>query len=112
MSDSNKKQVIRQLHRHEDDTTSCLQKGVPIFPQLSTSSIIQLSSLIGTKSWQLFRVLRVDNSWMKLPPTQWVTYAAYEAVMFDHNCKVINDMAERVVKLITDFAEKITKDEV
>jgi len=113
VSDSNKKQVIRQLRRHKDDTTNCLQKGVPIFPHLSTSSTIHLSSLIGTKSWQLFRVLHVDNSWMKLLPTQWVTDAAYnEAAMFVHNCKVVNDMAERAVKLITDFAGTITKDEV
>ena len=113
LSDSNKKQVVRQLRRHEDDATSCLQQGVPIFPQLSTSSPIQLSSLVGAKSWQLFRVLQVDNNWMTLPPTQWVTDAAYnEAAMFVHNCKVVNDMAERAVKLITDFAGTITQDEV
>lgn len=113
LSDSKKKQVIQQLLKHEDDATSCLQKGMPIFPQLSTSSPTQLSSLIGAKSWQLFRLLHVDNSWMNLPPTQWVTDAAYnEAAMFVHNCRVVNDMAERAVKLITDFAGTITKDEI
>jgi hypothetical protein len=112
LSHSNKKKVIRQLQRYKEDTTSCLQMGVPIFPQMSTSSPTQLSSLIGAKSWQLFRLLHVDNSWMNLPPTQWVTDAAYnEAAMFVHNCKVVNDMAERAVKLITDFAGTITKDE-
>ena len=39
-------------------------------------------------------VLHVDNSWLKLPPTQWLTDAAYnEAAMFVHNCRVVNDMA-------------------
>lgn len=113
LSDSYKKQIIRQLLRHEDESTSCLQKGVPILPQLSTSSPTQISSLIGAKSWQLFRLLRLDSSWMNLTPTQWVTDAAYnEAAMFVHNCRVVNDMAERAVKLITDFAGTITKDEL
>ena len=57
--------------------------------------------------------LHVDNSWMHMPPKQWATDAAYnEASMFVHNCKVVNDMAERAVKLITDFAGTITKDEI
>jgi len=51
----------------------------------------------------------LKNSWMKLPPTQRVTD---EAAMFVHNCKVVNDMAERAVKLITDFAGTITKEKV
>jgi hypothetical protein len=113
LSDTDKKKIIRQLLRHENDTSSRLETGVPIFPQLSTSSPTYLSSLIGTNSWQLFRLLRVDNSWMNLPPMQWVTDAAYdEAAVFVHNCKVVNDMAERAVKLATDFAGTITKDEI
>jgi hypothetical protein len=47
-----------------------------------------------------------------LATKQWATDAAYnEAAMFVHNCKVVNDMAERAVKLITDFAGTITKEE-
>jgi hypothetical protein len=118
LSDFDKKQVIRQLLRHEEDTSSCLQQGVPIFPQLSTSSPTHLSSLIGAKSWLLFRLLHVDHSWMHLPPIQWMPLMQHimnEAAMFVHicrvNCKVVNDMAERAVKLITDFAGTITKDE-
>jgi hypothetical protein len=108
VSDAEKKQIARQLLRMKDDAP--LQLGVPTFPELASTT--KLSSLIGKQSWLLFQLLEITPDWLKLSPSQWHSDDMYhKAATVVKHCRVVNDLAERAVKLITDFATTLTKDE-
>jgi hypothetical protein len=69
-------------------------------------------SLIGVKSWCIFQTLRINADWLSKSPSQWNLDSDYlVAEDFVHHTKVVNDLAERAIKLIQDFANGITKDE-
>jgi hypothetical protein len=83
--------------------------GRPIFPDLSGNK--HLADLIGAESHTLFGALNISNNWLKLPVEQWHTDADFcTAETFVRSVKVVNDAAERGVKLMTDFATCITRD--
>jgi hypothetical protein len=108
VTETEKKQIVQSLIKARDDKP--LQKGVPTFPQLKSST--KLHFLIGRNSWQLYNCLHVNTNWFHLPPTQWASGGDYRSVeMFVKNVHVVNDLAERAIKLITDFAGSITNDE-
>jgi hypothetical protein len=108
VTEGEKKQIARELIRMKDD--SPLTLGVPIFPQVTDTT--KLPSLIGKQSWLLFQLLGINTDWLSLSPSQWISDGMYQkAATVVHHCKVVNDLAERAVKLITDFATTVTKDE-
>jgi len=67
--------------------------------------------LIGPESHSLFQLLHVDTDWLHKPVSQWLADPAYLLVeQFVRTVKVVNDAAERGVKLISDFVTIITTD--
>lgn len=82
--------------------------GRPKFPILKKST--NLSSLIGPNSWYLFELLGVNTDWIGMPVEQWDLHPGYkDAEQFVRHVKVVNDSAERGVKLIQEFANGISK---
>ena len=75
--------------------------GKPILPDIE---INELSSFVGESSWYLFELLDIDTEFMNFPTEQWESLPAYidakEKIM---NIRVVNDSAERGVKLASDF---------
>ena len=56
--------------------------------------------------------MKIDTKWLGQPVQQWQLDPDYnEAEMFVRNVKVFNDVSERAVKLVQDFATTITNDE-
>jgi hypothetical protein len=108
VSDSDKKEIVQQLMKSKDDAP--LVRGVPKFPNLIASTTVP--SLIGRNSWLLFNRLQSNTNWFQLPPEQWASDSDYQAIdMFVRHVHVVNDLSERSIKLITDFASTITHDE-
>ena len=84
--------------------------GKPNFPQLEPKT--NLPDLIGPLSWTIFEVLNVETEFLTVSPDKWMDYPGYvECYTFVRNMKVINDTAERGVKLISEFLNTTTKDE-
>ena len=83
--------------------------GQPVFPVLTQHT--KLKHLIGPKSWCMFSRFD-DTDWLSKPVATWPTDAGYQE-MFYHvrNLKVVNDTAERHVKLMEDLNDGRTKDE-
>ena len=70
-----------------------------------------LTDLIGPESYFLFDALGVDFEWLTTPADTWVENKSYKkAQNFVRTVKIANDVAERGVKLMSDFATKITTD--
>ena len=70
----------------------------------------ELWDLVTSNSWELF-ILKMSADWLALPPTKWDTSLDYIKFRdFVRTVKVINDCAERGVKLATDYSKSLTKD--
>ena len=84
--------------------------GKPDFPQLDPKTV--LPDLIGPLSWTLFEVLNVETEFLTVSPDKWMDYPGYvECYTIARNMKVVNDTAERGVKLISEFLTTTTKEE-
>ena len=82
----------------------------PTFPEISEST--NIVDLVSKESFMFFTILKTDWQWLHLSPLQWEDNPSYkEAETFVRTVKVLNDLAERGIKLITDYAHCLTKDE-
>lgn len=108
VADAERQQIARQLQRTARPAN--FERGQLMFPVLTQRT--KLVHLIGQKSWFLFESLGVGTEWMRKPLHQWNLDEDYrKAKAFVRNVKVVNDVSERAVKLIQDFATSITNHE-
>ena len=85
--------------------------GKPVFPSIITEST-RLCDLVSIDSWFTISLLQLDVSFLELPVSEWNNTAAY--ISSANNTKainVINDCAERGIKLSSDFNETARTDE-
>jgi len=74
--------------------------GKPVFPGIHTV----LDDLAGPDSWLFFSLLRIDPSFLYRPVESWAELSAYQnGLRAAKYLKVVNDVAERAVKLASDF---------
>lgn len=72
-----------------------------------------LPSLVTEKSYALFNLLQVDHSWLKKDVEEWSRDRSFQVMeRYVLALKVVNDTAERAVKLIHDYAKILTHDEI
>lgn len=65
-----------------------------------------LADFVGSRSWLIFHLLDVEVHWMQFPATEWRNYPEYERFSTLVNKIIcVNDVAERNVKNVTDYAE-------
>lgn len=84
--------------------------GKPIFPVEKMSVRPTLESFIGQRSWLLFHKLNADGDWLRLEIFHWSQHDEYERMrLFLSDLKVVNDLAERCIKDIQEYAD-IAKD--
>lgn len=77
--------------------------GKPKFPQSVTLSTT-LADFVGNDSWFLFNILQLDSEFLTEAVVDWPTCASYQASMINIQAlNVVNDSAERGVKLSSDF---------
>lgn len=85
--------------------------GKPQFPT-TINSTTRLCDLVGVDSWFTMYRLQIDNRFLYLPVIEWDTSAAYiTSVQNAAAVNVVNDGAERGVKLATDFVDTARSDE-
>ena len=72
----------------------------------------QLSSFLGRNSWLLFSLIDIYPNFLGLPFDGWNHDESYCKIMsFVSQVKVVNDLAEHGIKLISDFNKSINNDE-
>ena len=89
--------------------------GKPLFPSIDTltSSVSDVSCLIGEGSWIFFQALGVqDTSFLSEDPDKWPENRSFQDCQKRaNNIMVVNDAAERGVKLTTDFISSCREEE-
>jgi hypothetical protein len=106
-SDSIKEQMARKLRA--TPVPEFFRLGKPLYKKITRETT--LTDLIGPESHALFSVLDVATDWLSKPAVDWSSDSAFlVAERFVRSVKVVNDAAERGVKLISDFATIVTTD--
>lgn len=71
---------------------------------------VTLLDFVGTGSLFMFQVLKFGRGWLKRPPSTWQTDPDFQAMQtFVRHLLVCNDTAERGIKLISDYADSLTR---
>ena len=82
---------------------------LPEFPVVTGDS--ELWDFVKPSSWEFFDILKVKADWLNQPVTEWEDSEDYrKARHFVMTVKVVNDAAERGIKLASDYAQSLTKD--
>ena len=77
--------------------------GKPTFPDNIMQST-SLADLVGPNSWFMMRILQIDHQFLKEGVENWAMCAAYQTSKSNITAiNVVNDAAERAVKLSSDF---------
>jgi len=70
------------------------------------------TSLLSAKSMMMFKRFGLSTNFLKIDSSEWNTQNDnIQGQQIIRSLKVVNDTAERGVKLMEEFNEKITKDE-
>ena len=85
--------------------------GKPTFPEIPVEPTEDVSAYVGEDSWSFFRILGIDSNFMKKPVEEWCGISSYvmnQEVI--NSLRVVNDAAERGVKLCSDFISSAQKE--
>ena len=86
--------------------------GKPQFPQPPKDTSRDLDFYIGGDSWMFFNILKIDSSFLRKPVVEWKDNQLYKnAKLIVDNIKVVNDAAERGLKLAQDFQGAAQKEQ-
>ena len=107
LSDKEKQDIAAKLHATEKPDN--FRRGKPVFPQVTVKTT--LADLVGPESDLLLDTLGIESDWLLQPVATWPRSDDYsKALEYVSNVKVVNDIAERGVKMMSDFAIIITTD--
>ena len=110
MDDDSKSALATKILSFEDTKPSSYPLIKPVFPAITSTT--QLTDLVGPDSYMFFHILGISYEWIKVSPSHWEEYDSYkEAREFVRTTKVVNDLAERGIKMISDYAMILTNDE-
>ena len=83
----------------------------PDFPKIGNVADLQLEDLVNEDSWFFFTALKINPSFLSYPSFIWSTFPEFEeAKATIQSLPVINDSAERGVKLASDFLHNARKE--
>lgn len=69
-------------------------------------------NLLSYKSYKIFKRFGISSEYLKMNPTTWNNNFAYQSAKRTiDSLQIVNDTAERGVKLMEDFNDKFTKNE-
>lgn len=105
-----KTEMVRALKHHSTRTKHSKMTSSYKASQINDNST--LKDFIGAETSCFFEILKLNRSFMDTTtPAEWSTNPEYqEAAERVKGLNVVNDVAERAVKLITDYHDKITTD--
>ena len=81
--------------------------GKPKFPKIGRTT--ELYDLVTEDSWEFFSIIKVDDNWLGQPVDREDNKDYTTAKMFVHTVKTTNDLAERAVKMSTDYSQILIK---
>ena len=106
-SNEEKKELIDALLKQERPQHFVPQKPLfKVYLLLNKHDESRLSDFVGSRSWLVFDLFDVDVMWMQFSSGEWsdnLEFLRFEKLL--HGIICVNDVAERNVKNICDYAE-------
>ena len=103
ISQEEKSRIAARLLIHKSDIPETFKLEKPKFPNITENT--ELVDLVTPSSFKFFSILGLDSTWLEISPDKWEEDNDYiTARNFLRTVKVTNDVAERGVKMATDFA--------
>ena len=98
----------------ETDHNQLQELSVVALLEISIDQWPSLHSVVNSNRWLMFEILGLQKEkkpdWLQVPSSMWYLFADYKKLEeFSFNLSVTNNIAERGVRIITDFLNK-TKD--
>ena len=117
VKDVTKKKIVNKLKSFEKKL--CSKRfgsgfGKPIFPDIPKDNVdsIDLSRFIGEDSWSIFMLMKLDCGFLDTPVEEWSSDDRYLQIRkIVCSFSVVNDAAERGVKLAYDFLDGAKSEE-
>ena len=81
----------------------------PTFTRIGRNT--QLHNLLTEESPEFFSIIKVDDNWLGQPVDREDNKDYTTAKMFVRTVKTTNDLAERAVKMATDYSQILIKNE-
>ena len=112
-----KAQIARKLSAickevHVKDCRHGTGFGKPSFPDIPPETELELINFVGNDSWIFFDCLKIDPTFLDKPVQSWEEDECYMATkLVVDNLRVVNDSAERGVKLASDFLQSTKKEQ-
>jgi hypothetical protein len=92
------------------DEVKC-ELGKPLLT-LDLTPTTMFADLVGAQSFMLFDLLGLSWDWIEDKPDKWEESSSYQQLRdYVRTVKVTNEVAERRVKLIADYATILTADD-
>ena len=108
LSKGEKEDIAKKLR--ETARPEAFTPGKPKFPILSPNT--ELTDLLGPNSWLIFKLLGLSGDWLWRDCSDWKEIEEFQAFEnYVTHTKVINDCAERAIKLWSDYLDVLTSDE-
>ena len=110
LTSDDKARLASRLLTHKSSIPHSYKLVKPKFPSVAENT--ELVDLVTPTSFKFFSILGLGYSWLEMNPEKWEEEEEYiKAREFVRTVKVTNDVAERGVKLASDFATMLTKDD-
>lgn len=109
IDDATKEQLRKKLMNQKNSLPAETSRhgsghGKPSFPNVEGLQHLDLSQLFGRESWQFFTILDVNTEFLYSPVSCWPSCESFlKAEAIVQSLHVVNDAAERGVKLCHDF---------
>ena len=102
--------MVRKLIYSNKPHRLDFELGKPKLPTLLPD--IDLVNLVGPNSWLIFQILKINTNWMAQPAITWklnLDFCKFENYV--KSIRVVNDIAERGIRLCSEYMLIMTKDE-
>ena len=100
------------MSNREAHYSGCDKVTSSIINRRQFKSMQDLSLFVGEDSWSIFSVMKLNYGFLSKPVEYWPKDAGYlEAKLIINNLSVVNDGAERGVKLAYDFIGSSKKED-
>jgi hypothetical protein len=96
----------------QDENKNIIKRYATPMNNLTLLKNSQISDFINSSSMKVFERINIATDFLDQKPEEWYKNINYQkGIPALSQVKVVNDAAKKGVKLITDFIDKITKDE-
>lgn len=108
-----KRKMVEALGNHDDENDKVIPKRLNLtLEQVKSFENKDVSSFVTPRTKRFFHRLQIDVTFFELDPSIWKDQEEYcTAKRICQHLTVVNDPAERAIKLITDFNRALTYDE-